>query len=278
MSGLRGKVTFITGSEKNAGKTTFLNYVLARLRGARPVAYMTIGVDGEETDLVFGNPKPRITAVPGDIIASTDRLFSRSDGEFEYLDVFPFSTPLGRMCLARAMRPCHVEIAGPDTNEQLSVLIAAAESRGARTCLVDGAVNRVTQAASRGDAGFVFVASVRRQSFNSDMDAIRLMLDYDSVPRYDGKAGGFRVQGALTEARAAAIPKDAEAVVLEDFTKNFLSLQAWTRFRRQRRVEFEHVVPLRFVQAVLYDVSAEEIAPLVASGRVLPNIYEGASV
>ncbi len=277
MGSLRGKVTFITGSEKNAGKTTFLNYALARLRGAEPVAYMTIGVDGEEADLVFGNPKPRITAMPGDIIASTDKLFSRSDGEFEYLEMFPFSTPLGRMCLAKSMRPCHVEIAGPDTNDQLSAMITAVRARGAKTCLVDGAVNRVTQAASGGEAGFVFVARVRRQSFNSDMDAIRLMLDYDSVPRHEGRVGAFMVEGALTEARAASIPRDAATVVLEDFTKNFLPLQAWTRFRRQRRVEFGRAVPLRFVQTVLYDVPAADIAPLVSSGRVLANIYEGAS-
>lgn len=273
---LRGKVTFITGSEKNAGKTTFLNYALARLRGKEPVAYMTIGVDGEESDLVFGNPKPRITALPGDLVASTDKLLARSDGEFELLELFPFSTPLGRMALARALRPCHIEIAGPDTNAQLALIIEAASLHGAQTCLVDGAVNRVTQAASHGDAGFVFVAKVRRPSLNSDLDAIRLMLDYDTVPRHGGGEKVYLVPGALTESRAAAIPKEAETVVLEDFTKNFLPFHAWARLRRQRRVEFKNTVPLRFVQAVLYDVPAAELSALSGDGRVLVNIYEGA--
>jgi len=49
------RTTFILGSDKHAGKTTFLKYALARLRAAGcQVAYMTIGVDGEGRDSLSG--------------------------------------------------------------------------------------------------------------------------------------------------------------------------------------------------------------------------------
>ena len=55
----RDRTTFILGSDKNVGKTTFLNLALSRLRtaGCRP-AYLTIGVDGEKFDLISGARKP----------------------------------------------------------------------------------------------------------------------------------------------------------------------------------------------------------------------------
>jgi len=46
---LSGRAVFITGADKNAGKTTLLNYVLGglRSRGAAP-AFLSAGYDGEE--------------------------------------------------------------------------------------------------------------------------------------------------------------------------------------------------------------------------------------
>ena len=69
-------VTFIAGSEKNAGKTALLNLLLAQLRGRGKTGYLSIGVDGESRDMIFGNPKPRIYARPGDLVATSQAALS----------------------------------------------------------------------------------------------------------------------------------------------------------------------------------------------------------
>ncbi|MDT8286630.1 MAG: hypothetical protein RQ748_05930, partial [Elusimicrobiales bacterium] len=61
---LEGRTTFIVGSRKNAGKTTFLNYALARRR--RPAACLSVGVESGTADRIFGTPKPRVRLRPGD--------------------------------------------------------------------------------------------------------------------------------------------------------------------------------------------------------------------
>ena len=50
---LINKTTFLVGNKKNAGKTTFLNYVLKQIREVVHPAFFTIGIDGEENDLIF---------------------------------------------------------------------------------------------------------------------------------------------------------------------------------------------------------------------------------
>ncbi|MEA3306513.1 MAG: hypothetical protein U9Q34_01860, partial [Elusimicrobiota bacterium] len=120
---LRDKTTFIIGSKKNAGKTTFLNYSAARLRKTEPIAYLTIGVDGERTDQVFGTPKPKIFARKNDILLTTDLSLNHSDASFKILNTYPYATVLGKLMLLEVLREGYVELIGPQTNLQLSAIL-----------------------------------------------------------------------------------------------------------------------------------------------------------
>ncbi|MFA6091571.1 MAG: hypothetical protein WCU88_00285 [Elusimicrobiota bacterium] len=298
IDGLRGRVIFITGSAKNAGKTTFLNYALnclrpahgrsrtafgggasSRCRSVGPVGFLSVGVDGEPEDLVFGSPKPRVRAAAGDLLATTDRLLAASDAGCELLQVFPGTTALGRMVLARASREGFVELAGPENNSRLPELIEALQKKGAKTVLIDGAVDRVTQVSSGGAAGFVLVVRVDPRKLGSAQDLLRLQ---SALSRVEVRGGalpedGADVEGALTQQKLSALPVALRVLRLEDPGKVFLSWREWREASRTRKFLFKQGCEFLGCCAVLFDVSREDFERGLAPedlANVFYNPYE----
>lgn len=204
------RTVFIAGSDKNAGKTTMLNYLLRRLRPHAVVAFLSIGVDGETCDLVFGNPKPLVFTETGDFLATTEGMIEASDGLFEIREVFPFRTALGRIVAAKTLRGGQIELIGPETNDQLSrVLSFFRKGEGIETILVDGAAGRITQVASEGSSpglpgpdtrqafpdrpkgcpsdasGFVFVIKVSPGNINTALDKLRRLKLMEGIQPLD---------------------------------------------------------------------------------------------
>jgi hypothetical protein len=281
VAGLAGRTVFIVGSGKNAGKTTFLNYALSRLRPLGTPGFLSIGVDGEERDLVFDSPKPRIRAEAGDLLVTSDRLLRSSELDWETLEVFPGSTVLGRQTLARVVRGGTVELCGPEHNAQLGPCLAALRGRGARTILVDGAVDRVTQVSSLPGAGFVAVMRADPSRLEAARDAMRLLHSLALVPLADGRPGPGTVVvcGALTRGRLAALPPSARSVVIEDFTKVFLTWREWKAASARLELRFARRLDLLFFSVVLDGVSREEFAAGLEAdilARTLYNPYEAA--
>lgn len=276
---LAGRTVFISGSAKNAGKTTFLNFALSRLRPRGRVGFLSIGLDGEERDLVFGGAKPRVSAEAGDLLVTTDRMLQASGLDFALLEVFPGSTVLGRLVLARVRRGGAVELAGPEHNRQLGEVLAAVRARGAHTVLVDGAVDRLTQIASLPGAGFVHVVRAEPARLGSVRDSMRLLYALSQAPSPEGlpETGRRELPGALTRDRLAALPADTRGLVLEDTTKVFLTWREWKAAAARLDIRFKHRLELCFFCVVLHDLSRESFAAGLEPGllaRVLYNPYE----
>jgi hypothetical protein len=276
---LAGRTAFIVGSAKNSGKTTLLNFALRRLRPLGGVGFLSIGVDGEERDLVFGCPKPRIRAEAGDLLVTSDRMLQASELGWEVLEVFPGSTVLGRLVLARARRGDTVELCGPENNERLGPVLTSLRDHGARTILVDGAVDRLTQVASLPGAGFVHVVRADPARLSSAQEAMRLLHALSAVPAAEGlpQAGTTVLAGALTRGRLAALPTSVRALVLEDFTKVFLTWREWKAAAQRLDIRFQRRWELLFFCVVLSDVARERFVSGLEPGllaRVLFNPYE----
>ncbi len=273
---LSQRTVFITGSEKNAGKTTFLNYALRSLRGETSPAFLTIGIDGETKDIIFGNPKPQIYTEPGDFLITTDSMISRSGGVFEIREVFPFRTVLGRLVLLKTLRGGFVELVGPEDNHQLSQVIRhLKEEEGCGTILIDGAVNRITQVAAGLDAGFVFVSKISRQNFKSGTEKIKKLSILEKIPKLpentDVSSAWFH-KGALTETTMLSIPPDAKTVVIDDFTKIFLSLNQLKDLQNKKELFFRDVFDLLFIVANLAEVEKEEFLQSVEGYGITDKI------
>ncbi|MCX6112130.1 MAG: hypothetical protein NTY22_02430, partial [Proteobacteria bacterium] len=204
---LENKVTFIIGSEKNVGKTTFFNLARGAIKGTRHLL-ATIGVDGEKQDLVHGNTKPQILVDTDEYVVTTDSMLNSSDAELELVEIFPFKTVLGRMSIARVLRQGTLELVGPGSNEQLSHILEYAKNElNINTMLIDGAINRITQISSSSKtslakASFIYVLTVTQNNINSSIDKMKLIYELSKCQDdNNGKvmsADHYYLPGALT--------------------------------------------------------------------------------
>jgi len=117
------------------------------------------------------------------------------------------------------------------------------------TVIVDGAINRITQAAAVDRARFVYTLRVDGSSLNKSLSQVRRMAALTGLPvasNPDGSAGGlsslFFLDGALTAETAARLPVDARGIVVDDFTKIFLGDQELSAFRRSRTLYVRHSI------------------------------------
>ncbi len=137
----------IVGTAKNTGKTTCLNYVIRRLREEQQaMAITSIGVDGEERDVLYQTPKPRITLHEGMVFVTAEDDFAKREFPAAVLAVSERSTPLGRLVTARVQGEGRVVLSGPSDSKWLQDVIGDMRSYNVQLTLVDGALSRMSLA------------------------------------------------------------------------------------------------------------------------------------
>lgn len=137
----------LVGLAKNSGKTTTLNALLdAMPRDAKTVGMVSIGIDGESTDMLIGTRKPTIHARPGDWIVTAQDAIARSGAKVEYAESLGFSTPLGEVMVGHVLEAGNVILAGVRHQTDLRRALGALESHGVSATFIDGAYGRVVAA------------------------------------------------------------------------------------------------------------------------------------
>jgi hypothetical protein len=245
---LSGRVTFVTGAAKGSGKTALLNYALGELRrsGEAP-AFLGVGLDGEASER--GGPS-LIPCMPGELFLSAEAYLRSSGCEPEIEAVLPGRGSLGALAVARARRPGLAVLVGPERNELAAEAIAIMrEELGARSVLVDGAMNRITQVSSFSGARFYFAMRIGRGELEQGLRAMRRLsllaglpalgdAAREDIPARAAEAGlpapAAFLPGPLTESRLARPEGLPATIVVEDFTKVFLG---WEELRALLRVK-----------------------------------------
>lgn len=137
----------IVGLEKNTGKTVCLNYILQRLHdlGVR-CAVTSIGVDGEQTDVVFGSAKPEITLYEGMLFITSEKHYAQRRIVSEITAVDTRRTSLGRLVTGRVICGGKILLSGAATTGLLREQIAGFRQQGVPLTIVDGALSRLSLA------------------------------------------------------------------------------------------------------------------------------------
>lgn len=140
---LKYKSLSIIGMEKNTGKTEALNYILRRLESLnKNIAVTSIGIDGENKDLVTNTHKPEIQLQPGTIFVTSEKHYREKTLVSEILAISEERTSLGRLITARVAVPGKIIISGPPTNSGLKKVIQEMEHYDRDITLIDGALSR----------------------------------------------------------------------------------------------------------------------------------------
>lgn len=145
---LKYKSLSIVGLEKNTGKTVCLNYVLRRLNeeGVHP-AVTSIGVDGEQTDAIYGSAKPEVRLYDGSLFITSERHYRQRLLVSELLEVSQRRTSLGRMITARVQCGGKILLSGAASTLVLRRQIAhLRDDLTVPLTIVDGALSRLSLA------------------------------------------------------------------------------------------------------------------------------------
>lgn len=295
VSGLSGRVTFVTGPGKGSGKTAFLNYSLGLLRrsGESP-AFLGVGFDGEAAS---SGRSSLIPCQPGELFVSAERYMRSSGCEPEIVAVLPGSGSLGRLAVARARRPGLAVLVGPESNEVAAHAIAVMRGEfGARTVLVDGAMNRITQISAFAGASFIFVLSAGPGEVGSvvrSMRRIRLLAGLPVLgesarddPSLRSCEAGLPtparfLPGPLTRLTLARLGEGEGTIVVEDFTKVFLGWEELSALLRSRPLAVLHAAAFGGFVVRLRDVGQAAFAAAIddpaLESMIAWNPYEAAA-
>lgn len=278
----RDKVTFISGSSKNAGKTTFLNYLLPLLRKEGIFAFLTIGIDGERKDHIFCTDKPQIETLVGDYLLTSENLMIKSDALFEVLQVFPWKTVLGKLLFLKTRRSGLIELAGPENNKQLGQIIEYIRTDcRIESILIDGAVNRVTQIASIKNTKFYYVSKLLPSNYKSSLNKLRVIWELSRQNRAISmieSEGVYKHHGAFTINDLMALDDTCKLVILDDFTKVFLEYSELQKLLESINLNFENTIELVAFVFNLHDIDKnkllEDLHEMAIYCPIIFNPYE----
>ena len=137
------KTISILGMTKNAGKTTFLNWLIAQAPETDlSLAVTSSGRDGEEKDLVTGLPKPRIFLLEGMLVTTAEELLPLCKDKLEILRETEYFSALGRILICRVRAAGNIQVVGPVSANDHRALCRELLSMGADFVLIDGAADR----------------------------------------------------------------------------------------------------------------------------------------
>lgn len=133
------------GTDKNAGKTTAFNAVVAeRVRKGQTLLLTSIGINGETSDEFDGGVKPGIRVMPGTLFVTAGRRLGAHTGKYDTLATFVpprFARPL---VLGRCTLAFDILLEGPNTGTELALL--KRELHGLvppeTLLLIDGSIDR----------------------------------------------------------------------------------------------------------------------------------------
>jgi len=133
----------IIGMDKNTGKTTCCNYLLHQFKERnRKIAVTSIGIDGEQTDLVTNTHKPEIEIFTGMGFVTSEYFYHKKKLTAEIIDVSQRSTSHGRLVYAKAVTSGKVILSGPNTTAWLKQVMDQLYTSGFDFVITDGALSR----------------------------------------------------------------------------------------------------------------------------------------
>lgn len=135
------KTTVIVGLSKNAGKTTFLNWLLEKAHYHRK-GVITTGRDGEATDLIDNIKKPKVRIPPSSIFSVRPSEINKHPSFLKVLEKLPFKAGGQSLWLVKAEEGLETEIVGPPSVSEQIAVAKRILRHGAEHVFIDGSLDR----------------------------------------------------------------------------------------------------------------------------------------
>ncbi len=263
----KGKVFFITGFEKNCGKTTFLNYLLSKQNSHQIIFCATVGVDAKGKDFLSEDLKPNIKVKKGWKVLTNSSLLNNIKTNFIVNEVFDVDILGGKPVVLTLLEDCYVRLVSAGSNLSLLNIVKVFYNTVDKI-FIDGSFDRITQISVFENSSFYYVFKVNPSNIKSVCEKIMLLESFCDIevkkinPDFNGEflndGKNFYLKGALTYSRVENIGKDVENIFINDITKVFLDYKSWKSLISRYKVYFTLKANLLNYVINLYDINKEE--------------------
>lgn len=171
----------IVGICKNAGKTTTLNAILKH-HNAFKWGVMSTGRDGEEEDVLYKTPKPRVHLNKGSIFCANALCMDAHGSAVTMLKKTAWQSGGKSLWIAKAEADLMTEIGGP---QSVSAQVACANellSQGADKVLIDGSLDRKSIALSDSLDAIILAIGASFGNLSSIQAELMRLLTLSSIP------------------------------------------------------------------------------------------------
>lgn len=166
----------ITGMCKNAGKTTFLNWLTSNLASQGQLALLTTGRDGEDYDLVAGHEKPKVLIKEGGLFVTHSNILERFSAEVEIIMKSDYKAGSFNIWLAKALQDIQTEILGPSTAQEQINLANKIKEFNPRYIIIDGSLDRKAITLKAEIDAIILVVSADFGSLSQIIDELKRLL------------------------------------------------------------------------------------------------------
>lgn len=282
-------VIFISGFEKNCGKTTFLNYLLSKKSYSDKIICASIGITSSQDDFLNSYYKPEVYVKKGWKIITNTLFFRYIDVPFTIENVIEENVGGGYPVVISPLYDCSIRLFSPGSNSKIFDVIDSISDLY-DTVYIDGAFDRITQLSSFKNASFYYVFKVKPDNVDDVIDKIKMfesfidikvnLNNYDFMKNIDMDVvyhDILFVKGAFTYQKLENIPREVRKVIIMDFTKVFVNFTDWKSFKTKYEVYFSTSYKFLGYVVNLYDISRDEFEkrfekkPLV---KIIYNPYE----
>lgn len=193
---------------KNSGKTVALNQLIAEAIDENiPIGLISTGRDGETEDIATETEKPKIFAEEGTYFATTTELLSLSEATVEIIEITDYRTALGEILIGKVKDSGYIQIAGPQSLNQIKELSQRLLDFGAEIVIIDGAIDRRTAAApSIADATILSTGAVLSRDINRVIEETIHIVNLFNLPVAED--GREIIEEYMEKDQIAVIDKD----------------------------------------------------------------------
>jgi len=170
-------ISVIIGLSKNAGKTSFLNWIINNMP-ENSYGVITTGRDGEENDLVTGLKKPKVMLPANTIYSTWDGEISKQSPLIEILTKLPMKAVSKDLWLIKTKAAIEAEVVGPASVADQIRLAKVILSYGAKHVFIDGSLDRKAVAGAEDIDSVIISASPvsgKTDEIIEELDHLRLL-------------------------------------------------------------------------------------------------------
>jgi len=145
---------------------------------------VSVGYEGEDTDLVSNTSKPRIYVKKDSIIATAKNLIKDSDITLKIIDNTMIQSPLGEIIIVKALSNGFIKVAGPSIVKDLEIVVNKMLNFGAENIIIDGALSRTSLSKNRYSSTCILATSANlNPDINKTVEETKMFLNILTLPK-----------------------------------------------------------------------------------------------